>query len=151
MGNNKCSWKTTQKMNVKLENNHHQLSKSRLPSPNKKQSQLQKKKRKSKKKLLSTMMRKNGTLPLEVADKLMTQPIQTQITEEITEAEESVAEVTEVIIRRMAKEEREEKVMIQNHTTATEENLMEKKDHIPEEMEKEVEETEVVAVEEEVA
>merc|ERR1712183_1263687 len=108
-------------------------------------------KRKSKKKLLSTMMRKNGTLPLEVADKLMTQPIQTQITEEITEAEENVAEVTEVIIRRMAKEEREEKVMIQNHTTATEENLMEKKDHIPEEMEKEVEETEVVAVEEEVA
>merc|ERR1712139_691189 len=128
----------------------------RLPSPNKKQSQLQKRKRKSKKKLLSTMMRKNGILPLEVADKLMTPPIQTQITEEITEAEVSVAEVavaevTEVIIRRMAKEEREEKVMKQNHTTATEENLMEKKDHIPEEMEKEVEETEVVAVEAEVA
>merc|ERR1711981_1557053 len=97
------------------------------------------------------MMRKNGILPLEVADKLMTPPIQTQITEEITEAEVSVAEVavaevTEAIIRRMAKEEREEKVMKQNHTTATEENLMEKKDHIPEEMEKEV-----VAVEEEVA
>merc|ERR1711904_100816 len=109
------------------------------------------KRRKNKKKNpATTMMMKNGTLPLEVADNMMAPKI--QIIDEIIEEEVAVVEATTVVdIRKTVREEREKLMRTETQLRAKEKNGTEKKDHIPEEMVKEVEEREAVAAEEEVA
>merc|ERR1711862_58689 len=92
----------------------------------------------------------NGTLPLEVVDKMMV-PIE-EIIEEMVEEEVAVVEATTVVdIRKTVREEREKLMRTETQLRAKEKNGTEKKDHIPEEMVKEVEEREAVAAEEEVA
>jgi len=58
---------------------------------------------------------------------------------------------TVVDIRKTVREEREKLMRTETQLRAKEGNSTEKRDHIPEEMEKEVEEKEAVAAEEEVA
>merc|ERR1719453_1848613 len=75
-----------------------------------------------------------------------------QTIEEITEEEVAVVEaITEVDIRETVRRESQDLIRTGTQFQTKEESSTEKRDHIPEEMEKEVEEKEAVAAEEEVA